>query len=71
MILITDEEMKAIVGKLLLGFEPCDGDFVEEGAKAQLKKAVEWLKGNNRSPAPSQYLKLSTKNWQALLKEIE
>ncbi len=79
MIRLTDEETEAIVTRHRQECEPCDYSFVEEGAKAQLKKMGElgrdaiyvnsdegwFLKEGWESNAT--HIGIPIKLWQALL----
>lgn len=66
MILLTDEEINLCGIKHVMPKE--DAQAI---AKAQLKKAVEWLQKDTAHKNREMWIGFSYKDWRALLKEIE
>ena len=67
MILLTDEQIYRAIGD-----NPQRHSIVsatKAGAKAQLRKVVEWIEGVSKAGQPSKLIPSS--EWQALLKEVK
>lgn len=76
MILLTDEEIQqelkniwVTYGDMVAG--PHDGKLISAGAKAQLKKMVEWMEQYSSDESNGKLYVFQEADLQPLLKEIE